>query len=331
MLLASACHKDNGPCLTCPPPYIQSIILDSPSAELTTVEFQMHTTDSTHLGIVQLYRDSVSVFSKMILSIDTTITDTALLPSHRYRYKAYRLTGPTRTDSSAPLSISTMDTTSQNFTWEIDTLGDGNSSVLNDVAIINDTLIYAVGEMYKRDSTGQFEIDPYNVAIWTGSRWRLQRLYYQNGTGPIRSVFAISETNVWLDPWFHWDGQNFQQVPIDQIFSGARINKMWGALSSLYAVGDNGFIAHYDGRTWQKLESGTTRGINDVWGIEKPLNNNEDLYCAITAVADPQNSWIMKITNASQIDSVQWGAGREIVSLWTYNGSPLYVCGGWYV
>ncbi|MBI3006249.1 MAG: hypothetical protein HYY49_12660, partial [Ignavibacteriales bacterium] len=40
------------------------------------------------------------------------------------------------------------DTTSHNFTWTIDTVGDGNSSVLYDVAIINDTLAYAVGEIY---------------------------------------------------------------------------------------------------------------------------------------------------------------------------------------
>jgi len=36
------------------------------------------------------------------------------------------------------------DTTNHEFTWQTFTLGDGGSSVLYDVAIINDTLAYAV-------------------------------------------------------------------------------------------------------------------------------------------------------------------------------------------
>ena len=47
------------------------------------------------------------------------------------------------------------DTTSHNYAWQTFILGDGNSSVLYDAAIINDTLIYAVGEIYLKDSTGQ--------------------------------------------------------------------------------------------------------------------------------------------------------------------------------
>ncbi len=47
------------------------------------------------------------------------------------------------------------DTTSHNYAWQTFILGDGNSSVLYDAAIIYDTLIYAVGEIYLKDSTGQ--------------------------------------------------------------------------------------------------------------------------------------------------------------------------------
>ena len=49
--------------------------------------------------------------------------------------------------------------------------------------------------------------------------------------------------------------------------NGQSVNKLWGTSSSdLYGVGYNGMITHYNGRTWQKIESGTTTNINDIWG-----------------------------------------------------------------
>lgn len=76
-----------------------------------------------------------------------------------------------------------VDTTSHNFTWQITVLGNGlSSSMLNDVAIINDTLVYAVGEIYLKDSTGQEDINPYNLVRGNGSAWTIVRApYYYQG------------------------------------------------------------------------------------------------------------------------------------------------------
>jgi hypothetical protein len=53
------------------------------------------------------------------------------------------------------------DTTSHNFTWHIDTLGNfGSSSSFNDVAIINDSLAYAVGEIFFARQHGQDRPNP---------------------------------------------------------------------------------------------------------------------------------------------------------------------------
>ena len=46
------------------------------------------------------------------------------------------------------------DTTSHNFTWQTFTFGEHSSSTLYDVAIINDSSIWAVGEIYMNDSLG---------------------------------------------------------------------------------------------------------------------------------------------------------------------------------
>jgi len=47
-----------------------------------------------------------------------------------------------------------MDTTSHNFTWQTWTFGEHSSSRLYDVAIINENNIWAVGEIYMKDSLG---------------------------------------------------------------------------------------------------------------------------------------------------------------------------------
>jgi len=160
------------------------------------------------------------------------------------------------------------DTTSHNFFFDIDTLGDGNSSTLYDVAVVNDSLAYAVGEMYLRDSSGQLDPRRYNLAVWTETSWTVRRLTYQGSATVIRSVFAFAENDVWLDPWFHWNGQTFQEVPISPVLIGVGVNKMWGSPDGqLHVVGNGGFIARRStSGTWQRMESGTTLPLLDVFG-----------------------------------------------------------------
>ena len=78
---------------------------------------------------------------------------------------------------SEAVTVTTMDTTSHNFTWQTFTFGgQGGSSTLFDVAIINENDIWAVGEMYVYDSTGAPVL--YNAVHWDGSKWELKRIKY---------------------------------------------------------------------------------------------------------------------------------------------------------
>ncbi len=346
ILLGISCHKDNGPCLTCPPPYTQSILLDTLSIESAAVVFQVSTMDSTHLGAVQLYRDSVSVFSKTILSIDTTIIDTVLLPAHHYRYKAFRLTGNTPIDSSAAIVLTTMDTTSHNFTWEIDTLGDGNSSVLNDVAIVNDTLTYAVGEIYKQDSSGLFETAPYGVAVWNGRTWQLEQLHAPGPTpgsaasilAPLRGLFAFSPTDVWLAGGgvFHWNGQSQTVTPYwinsfpgnpNPILWGGAV-KLWGTSSTdLYAVATAGGIAHYDGHAWQEIYSGTTLDIQDIWGSRNQKTGEWEILAVAGNYYVNNERKILQITGTTATALSDSGINWALNGLWFSPGKQYWVVG----
>src|ERR1039458_5716785 len=68
------------------------------------------------------------------------------------------------------------DTTSHAWTFTIDFLGDGGGSELSDISIVNDTLAYAVGAVYKQDSSGNFEINPFDLAVFDGQRWNLEQV-----------------------------------------------------------------------------------------------------------------------------------------------------------
>jgi hypothetical protein len=166
-----------------------------------------------------------------------------------------------------------MDTTSHNFTWEIDMLGVASPSALYDVAIVNDSLAYAAGEIYLADSTGQIDPAAYNLMRWNGKGWQMLRVQFLDFCGqpstqsyPTRAVFAFGPADVWISSGsqvVRWDGTSQSTpacVPVSAI-------KLWGsAATTVYAVGYSGGIAYYDGKTWQRLESGTTMNLLDVQG-----------------------------------------------------------------
>lgn len=146
--------------------------------------------------------------------------------------------------------------------------------MLYDVTIINDTLVYAVGEIYKRDSLGNWDPQPYNLARWDGSSWNVQKVpYYHQGQpfySPIRAVFAFNANDIWfgIGNLIHWNGQGFISVALPSgVWGPYRVNKIWGHDGEIWIVGDGGSIAHRSvSGTWRRLESGTDVTLLDVWG-----------------------------------------------------------------
>jgi len=240
-----------------PPPLPDPIVsLTAEDASCTEVWLRLSVANATN-PIITLTRDTTILDTLILTTSDSTIVDKWLLPSHIYTYTAQILNTPY---SSIPIQARTMDTTNHSFSWQTYQLGDGSGgSTLYDVAIINDTLAYAVGRIYRNDTT-------FNLAKWNGQLWNLQQLLYQGHPPVIKSIFAMKDNDVWFDPWFHWNGQSFQELSIDPVLIGAGINKMWGISGSLYVVGINGFIAHYNGSSWTKMSSGTDIDLTDIYG-----------------------------------------------------------------
>jgi hypothetical protein len=276
-LLACFSCKETPPEPPPPPPpvHVPVIHLSVADTGLTDLWLRVRFDDTVQQRSWRLTRDGQPLLTVAQAPLDTVVLDDSLAVKRTYTYRAYRLSGTTLTDSTAPLQATTLDTTSHNFFWQIDTLGDGNSSVLYDVAIISDTLVITCGQVYLRDSLGGYQ-PPCGVAIWNGRQWQIRRLYAQYPTShtPLRpeGIFAFSATDIWF-AWgdvFHWDGRS-ENVIIHQVTSilgpGQGITTLWGTSgSNLYGVGRGGAIAHYNGSTWQRIESGTTVDLLDVWG-----------------------------------------------------------------
>jgi hypothetical protein len=254
--------------------------------------------------------DTATIFHSQLTThrspTDTLIIDESLLPKQSYRY-ALTLENIFNLKERSYADIVTLDTTSHNFTWQIDTLGDGNSSVLYDVAIINDTCVYAVGEIYKRDSLGNWNNIPYNFLKWDGKNWEMKSIT----SVPVRSIFVFSDTNIWAGTSgpYHWDGVVWRTFKLDGAFNGY-VNKFWGTSSSnMYMCGTNGALAHFDGTSWQKLEGGTDVNLTDVWGSP----DGKEIYCS---GGDPSKGRgiILKMINGNWtkiIESFVFGTGYD--------------------
>jgi len=169
-----------------------------------------------------------------------------------------------------------LDTTSQEFTWETFTFGEHSSSVLRGVSVIDENNIWVVGEIYMNDSTGLADSDAYNAARWDGNKWELMKMQFytfcnQPNTGSYRatSVTAFSEDDIWVSSASQitrFDG--IEQKEINCIPTS--VNKIWGFdTTKTFAVGSHGSIAHYNGQSWQKIETGTDLDFYDIHGNEE--------------------------------------------------------------
>ncbi len=217
---------------------------------------------------VIIYRDNIEIKRiNNILSNDTIIFDEGLLPDKEYTYQAKKIISEKEHIASEEIKAQTMDTTSHNFTFETYTFGEHSSSVLYDVAIIDENNIWAVGEIYMNDSLGNPDPIFYNAIHWDGSAWELKRILYKGGIWAIRTIFAFNENDIWFSGYVRYYNGNFIELPIPDILMGWGINKLWGTNSNdIYAVGNGGNIAHYQNGVWRKIESGTDVDLKDIYG-----------------------------------------------------------------
>jgi hypothetical protein len=277
---------------------------------------------------VNLFRnDSLIMQINTSAGTDTTILDEGLYPSQNYTYRA-EVSIENKIHSRETV-IRTMDTTSHNFTWQKWEFGDLGSSVLYDVAIIDENNIWAVGEIYISD-TSENGHTVYNAVHWDGSDWKLYAVQYNKLHWPIRTIFAFSESEIWFSAFIKYDGHNFKEIPNTTDLIGWKVYKIWGENSNnLYAVGTSGKIAHYNGIKWTKIESGTEYNLNDIWGDYNEKTGEWEILAVGGNILEGWESErvILKL-NGSEVEVVDpEGTLWPLSSVWFLPGNKYYTVG----
>lgn len=316
-LVCTGCKKDEPL-----QPYASSIQLKIEDASCTEVWLKVTTTEIP--ATMALLRDNQRVQTLRLVASDSLLIDEGLLPNHAYTYQLQKLGADSSvTEASASVQVTTMDTTSHDFTFHIDTLG-VTSSVLYDVAIISENNVWAAGELYLNDSTGQLDPVLYNAAHWDGSRWEIKRisvLYRGSWIIPtLNAVLAFSATDIWFSSGvpIHGDGQNWTQYHLFDMGiltqNDGSINKIWASSSSdLWFVGNRGTIVHYSSGTWQRIESGTTVGLRDVTGFIDHPSEHTAIVAVGTSGAD---SRILALSPVAAHDTLNWPSSESVSGVW---------------
>jgi hypothetical protein len=297
--------------------------------KLTTTNLQLPAT----ITIKQINPTGDTLSQVSILNTqDSLLYIDTLLPNQTYQYQASSIEHQV---SSNELSVTTMDTTIHNFTFQTWTFGTIGSSTLYDVAIIDENNIWAVGEILIAD-TSQNGYTTYNAVHWDGIEWELKRIYYYGSCSaveypPLKAIWAFSDNNIVITNggsigWFDGNTVNLD-CRVNPMLTGA-INKIWGNSSSdLYVVGNNGNIVHYNGTLWSRIESGTELNINDIWGDYNEKTGEWEILAVASNVNSSTERQIIKINNnASQIISsspIQW----SLRTVWFMPSRRYYVAG----
>jgi hypothetical protein len=83
----------------------------------------------------QITRDNNLILRGQLISNDSIFKDSGIAPSTRYAYQAFILRNGSIVSASNILKANTMDTTSHNYVWTIDTIGSFGSSLFDVFAI----------------------------------------------------------------------------------------------------------------------------------------------------------------------------------------------------
>jgi hypothetical protein len=96
------------------------------------------------------------------------------------------------------------------------------------------------------------------------------------------------------------------------------LNAVWSSSpTNVVAVGDSGFVVHYDGTAWTPQTSGTTQHLNAVWGSASGV--------AIFAVGD--GGTILSFDGTSWQTQTS-GTAQSLYGIWGASPSDIFAVGG---
>ena len=236
------------------------------------VRLRATVSDTMNIKDIVLERNEEEILRTQLAGSDTMLIDDSALPATSYNYRLHLEQKGKIVQSSEPVSVETLDTTSHDVEWTVHKLGI-YGSYMRDVFIISEDDIWAVGFIQDHDSAGNYIT--YNAMHWDGTEWQPQRIetFYNNRIifeNTNSCVYAFSRDDIWVADYpKHYDGVSWQLFHLhDMGIDAYPIKRCWGTSSdNIYFVGNNGFCIRYDGANWNSIPTGTSLRITDIWGV----------------------------------------------------------------
>jgi hypothetical protein len=166
-------------------------------------------------------------------------------------------------DTSQTITAQTLQPTSHNIVWTIDTLGQPGD-LLYDVWGLDENNVYAVGGVHLPEGASI-------IIKWNGEKW----LPFSPYPLTANSIFGFAANDIWVVGGVtfgyaaHWNGSvweeySFYPPPEDTVWG---LRSVWGSSpDDVWAVGAQGTIIHWDGSEWEKIQSPTSMYLIDIYG-----------------------------------------------------------------
>jgi hypothetical protein len=311
---------------------------------VTDVALRLTLTKTNQSQLISVERNGKEVY-RFFCSGDSIFYDENLEPNLSYSYRAFLFDQGKKLYGSEDINITTMDTTSHDFSWEVINYGNLAMSVFNDAWIVNENEIWAFGNILDSrlppDTINGNVNTPITGAKWDGTSWRLFRVYTQVGdaTYPIaiRGAWRLSDKSFWFATGSvdHWRGNGIAKLSLlRDVTTEYLICRIWASSdSSVYAVGTGGYLIRYDGEKWYQYETDFKEEITDIWGVNDETSGEKLVMCTVNG------SWTASSYDA--IIKVEDNTFSEIPlpqnsyyerkfpnSVWFKNSNKIYISGG---
>ena len=312
------------------PPTPPSLELSVDGVSCTEAWIKVKKLNDTSFLPISMKINEKEFYHGFLAATDTVLYVDSLVPNTTYSVKGTIL------DTVKEITITTLPTTSHNFTWQTLTFGEFSNSSLNDVAIINENNIWAVGEIYLKDSLGNEDPRAFNAVHWDGNDWKLYKLQFYSFCGqlytssyPAKSIWPIGDSLIVISSGSQLTYlKNGIQTKTECV--PVSVNRIWGTSSSdLFIVGYGGGIAHYDGKSWTKIESGTTLNIFDIWGDYNKRTQDWELLAVASNYGTGYEKEILQIMvdKVEKLSTSTTPAMEPLLSTWFIPNMQYYVVG----
>lgn len=279
-------------------------------------------TDNT----IKIFRDKQLAKEFSLAGKDTTICVSELSLSTSYTWQAKLYKDTVLKKESESIVFKTLDSTNHNVNWTSYKIAEYGQ--VNDIAIINQDTIWAVGLFFDN-----YNNPPYNLAIWNGIRWSLQRINYNSSQDTsvkvFYSIFPINSNDIWVAGKLpvHWDGNAFKTIELTSAIWSSDIHGIWGTNSNnIYFCGTKGKIGYYNGSTWTSIYTSLSNlTFKNITG------DKEGSKIWVTGAAYPNLSKTAFLCIENKIvKQLYYGSGENGAFLGLYTNKPdrVYVVKG---